>query len=85
MNWWIKDFLGKTFELSRSQIQKEDASNKIAIFGNTNVEFKRKIKARAIDYSLFSPVLEKFGDRLHIQAGLTPLPIEEKDGVRQCR
>lgn len=38
----------------------------------------------AIAYSLFIPVLEKVSDRLHIQTGLTPLPIEEKDGVRQC-
>jgi hypothetical protein len=55
------------------------------MFGNTNVIFKRKIKARARDYSLFSSVLEKVSDRLHIQAGLTPLPIEEKGVVRQCR
>jgi hypothetical protein len=28
---------------------------------------------------------EKVSDRLHIRAGLTPLPIEEKDDVHQCR
>jgi hypothetical protein len=68
-----------------SQIQKEDASYSTSMFGNTNVKFRRKIKAKASDYSLFSSVLEKVSDRLHIQAGLTPFPIEEKDGVRQCR
>jgi len=36
---------------------KQDASFSSAIFGNIHVEFKRKIKARAIDYSLFIPVL----------------------------
>lgn len=53
------------------------------MFGNINVEFKRKIKANAIDYSLFIPLLEKVSDRLHIQAGLTSLPTEGKDGVGQ--
>jgi len=68
-----------------SQIQKQDASYSTATFGNVDVEFKMKIKVRDIDYSLFIPMLEKVSDRLHVQACLTPLPVEEKDGVRQCR
>jgi hypothetical protein len=63
---------------------KENTSYSATMFGNTNVEFKRKIKGRAIYYPLFSPVLGKVSDRLHILADLTPLPIEGKDGVSQC-